>query len=448
MANNKGTDIEKAFDAITNKRSYLDLLFRYVNGGQPLKYSTERLKEIFDDINTHFEINWCTVVVDSSLDRMELNGFHTDDDVANTKLVELFDLLHISTQSDDAHLGALSVGSAYVIVWQDDAGELELYYNDPRICHIFYDSSNPIVKTFAAKIFVRDDRRTEITLYYPERIEHWVTKAKTAKASTTKTAKANDFELDEETGTEENTFGVIPVFGLITPSEIAKVTTIQDAINKMFADMMVAAEFGAFASRYIISQSDEGDLKSAPNEIWWIPSGDGQGQAASVGQFDATDLNNYLKAMDSLANSMAIITRTPKHYMMTTGANISGEALIAMESPLVRKVKKHKMRFDISWQEIAQFMLQLSNITIEASKIEPVWERVESVQPKTEAETRLIAINTGIPLTTQLKREGWTEQEIKELEKQIAADQATKSSLAQAVLDRLRIKDEQTNLEE
>jgi len=443
MANNKGKDIEKAFDAITNKRAYLDLLFRYVNGGQPLKYSTERLKEIFDDINTHFEINWCTVVVDSSLDRMELNGFHTDDDTANAKLVELFDSLHMATQSDDAHHGALSVGSAYVIVWQDQAGEIELYYNDPRICHIFYDSSNPDKKTFAAKMFVRDDRRTEITLYYPDRLEHWIT-----KASSKKTSKANAFELDAETGTEDNTFGVIPVFGLITPSEIAKITTIQDAINKMFADMMVAAEFGAFASRYIISQSDEGDLKSAPNEIWWIPSGDGQGQAASVGQFDATDLNNYLKAMDSLANSMAIITRTPKHYVMTTGANISGEALIAMESPLVRKVKKHKMRFDISWQEIAQFILQLSNIEMEASKIEPVWERVESVQPKTEAETRLIAINTGIPLRTQLKREGWTEQELKELEKQIAADQETKSSLAQAVLTRLRIRDEQTNLEE
>ena len=443
MPNNKGKDIEKAFDVFTNKRGYLDELFRYVNGGQPLKYSTERLKETFDKFTAHFEINWCTVIVDSSLDRMELNGFHTDDDTANAKLVELFDSLHLATQSDDAHHGALSVGSAFVIVWQDEAGELELYYNDPRICHIFYDSSNPNKKTYAAKMFVRDDRRTEITLYYPDRLEHWITNSVSKE-----TAKANDFELDAETGTEQNTFGVIPVFGLFTPSEIVKVTTIQDAINKTFADMMVAGEFGAFPARYIISQSESGDMKNAPNEIWWIPSGDGQGQGASVGQFAATDLKNYLEAMDSLANSMAIITRTPKHYMMTTGANISGEALIAMESPLVRKVKKHKMRFDVSWQNIAQFMLHLSNITIEASKIEPVWERVESVQPKTEAETRLIAINTGIPLTTQLKREGWTEQEIKELEKQIAADKENSQTLAQAVLDRIRIKDEQANIEE
>jgi len=71
------TDLEIAFKAITGKRMRLDTLFSYVNGGQPLKYSTERLKETFDNIKVHFEINWCSVIVDATLDRLELNGFNS-----------------------------------------------------------------------------------------------------------------------------------------------------------------------------------------------------------------------------------------------------------------------------------------------------------------------------------------------------------------------------------
>ena len=149
--------------------------------------------------------------------------------------------------------------------------------------------------------------------------------------------------------------------------------------------------------------------------------------------------------MDSLANNMAIISRTPKHYLMTTGANISGEALLAMEVPLTHKAKKHQRRFTTSWQDIAQFILKLSGTEIEASKIMLVWERVESVQPKTDAETRQLAFNTGIPLLTLLRREGWTEQEIQELEKDIKKEKEAQRTTAQAVLDKLRVEDEQSN---
>lgn len=439
MPDNKITDLGKAFKAITGKRAGLDSLYTYVNGGQPLKYSTERLKETFDNIKVHFEINWCAVIVDATLDRLELNGFDTDDQTANDLLDSLFDRLHIGIQADDAHKGALSMGNAYLIVWKQPDGQIEIYYNDPRICHVFYESARPNVKRFAAKMFCRDDGHTEMTLYYQDRLEHYVTRSDKGNVD-----NVNDFQLE---GTEPNTFGVIPVFELRTDGEIDKVITLQDAINKTFADMMVAAEFGAYTQRYIISNSDPSDLKNAPNEIWWIPSGDGASQASSVGQFQSTDLGNYLDAMDKLANSMAIISRTPKHYLMTTGANISGEALLAMETPLTRKAEKHQKRFDATWQDIAQFILQLSGITIDANAIIPVWERVESIQPFTEAQANQIGINMGIPLITILRRQGWTEQEIQTLEDDRKAEKSAQRSIAQAVLDTLRVQDAQSNPE-
>jgi hypothetical protein len=68
--------------------------------------------------------------------------------------------------------------------------------------------------------------------------------------------------------TEDNTFGVIPVFELKSQGEIFKVITLQDAINKLFADMMASAEFGTLPQKYIISNADSTGLKNSPNEIW------------------------------------------------------------------------------------------------------------------------------------------------------------------------------------
>jgi adenylate cyclase len=49
---------------------------------------------------------------------------------------------------------------------------------------------------------------------------------------------------------------------------------------------------------------------------------------------DRTTLANALTAIDKMASTIAIITRTPKHYFYSQGGDPSSEALIAMEAPL------------------------------------------------------------------------------------------------------------------
>ena len=431
------TDLDKAFNEIRSKRPQLDLMFSYADGPQPLKYSTERLTDYFRNINTHFELNWCSVIVDSTLDRIQLAGFDTEDDSINARMAILFDKLHLDIEADKAHHAALSTSQGYIIVWKEDDGEIVAFYNDPRLCAVFYDPAKPMKKTYAAKWFNRTDGTQEITLYYPQRLEHWVS----AKVQTgTSVDKASAFTLE---GTETNPYNVIPVFEITTQSEIVKVVTIQDAINKLFADMMVSSDFSTTPMRWYIGNADPGAVKNAPNLWAWFPAGDGQGQQSSVGQFDATGLNNFSVEMDNLANRMFVITRTPKHYLMTSGSNISGEALLAMEAPLVKKCQKKQRTFSAQWQDIAQFLLQLDGVTIDASTIWVMWDKIESTQPKTEAETVQIGVNTGIPLVTLLKRNGWGDDEIASMmDDKKAMDEATKTA-GEALLNTLRIRGQQ-----
>jgi hypothetical protein len=432
------TDLVIAFDTIRAKRNDLDTLFSYVDGPQPLKYSTQRLAETFQDLLTHFEINWCSVVVDATLDRIQLIGFDVQDKETNTKIAEIFAQLHLDIEADKAHSTALATSQSYIIVWKTERGTIA-YYNDPRLCAVFYDSADPKKKTFAAKWFTHADGKQEITLYYESIIEHWQSEKISMNSSID---KASAFIL---VLTEPNTYGVIPVFELRSPGEIFKILSLQDAINKLFSDMMVASEFGAFVQRFVISQAEPSTLKNKPNEIWWLPAGESGSQDTSVGQFTPTQLTNYIAPMDKISNSIAIITRTPKHYFMDTGSNVSGEALLAMESPLVKKVLKRQREFQAQWQDIAQFILKLNAIEVPSEKIFTVWARAESVQPKTEAETRQISVNTGIPLITLLKREGWTEEEIAKMSEDKTVQQKAERTVAQSLLADIKARTAMTN---
>jgi len=231
--------------------------------------------------------------------------------------------------------------------------------------------------------------------------------------------------------------------------ELANVIQPQDAINKLFADMMVAAEFGAMKQRWIISSMDQGALKNAPNEIWQLSAGDGLGQQTSVGQFEATELANYLQAIDKLANVIAVITRTPKHYFLeAAGANISGEALIAMEAPLNKKTDTYQQVFGVTWKEVGAFVASLLGYTIDASELTVVWEPGATIQPFTEAQTRKTSVDAGIPLVTQLKREGWTQAELDEMEVDEKVAKAKQTSVATALLAQARAEQQQQNPQE
>jgi hypothetical protein len=241
-------------------------------------------------------------------------------------------------------------------------------------------------------------------------------------------------------GRAANPYGRIPVFHFktnrMTQSDLANAIPLQNGINKLLSDMMVAAEYGAFSQRWIISNADNSALKNAPNEIWNIPAGDGTGQQSSVGQFSPTDLKNYLDAVDRLSTAIGVITRTPKHYFFSQGGDPSGEALIAMEAPLNKKVTDRIERFKSTWRELAAFILQVENVTMLPTDITPSFADVETVQPKTSADITKVRVDSGVPLKTSLRWEGFTDAQIEQMEDDAAELKAEQqASLANALLE-------------
>jgi len=248
----------------------------------------------------------------------------------------------------------------------------------------------------------------------------------------------------------DNPYGVIPVFHFVINrhakiSELTNIVSLQDAVNKLFSDMMVSAEFGAFKQRYVISNADIKTLKNAPNEIWQLPTGDGVGQGTQVGEFGGTALDNFLNGIDKLANSIAIISRTPKHYFYASGSNVSGEALIAMEAPLIAKVEQYEEIFGVTWKELGAFLSILNGGSVMAQDLEAVWNPAQSVQPKTEADILKVLKETGIPIDIALRWAGKTEAEIKEIADLVKKEKDSAATQASLMLEKLRAQNAQSN---
>jgi len=470
-------DLDRAYQALSGKLSIYNLLWKYYDGDQPLMYTSRRMDDIFKDLElSKFVENWCAVVIDSANDRIMLDSLSSKDAKVEKQLALDWEDFGLAVEASDVHEAALVIGESFLMIWaetnDEEKDELQVFYNDPRLCHLFYEPGNPNKKRFGAKWWVDSANFVRLTLYYPDRLEYYRTEKPnmqihdyrafrpfnpttgrfppinlrpklSARIPMNPALEGALEKLDEDiAGTRpENPYGEVPFFHYRLErrqikSDLTNAIPLQNGINKLVTDMMVAAEYGAFKQRWIISNADTSSLKNAPNEMWEVPAGDGTGQQSSVGQFEATELKNYVDAIDSLASAIAIISRTPKHYLYGQGGTPSGEALIAMEAPLVKRCQEHIAQFKPVWKDAARFMLKIRGIEIEKRDIVVNFADPETIQPKTQAEIRESGKRAGIPLNTLLRNEGKDDAWIKQME----ADKKSEgeASPVLALLDEIR----------
>jgi hypothetical protein len=376
-------------------------------------------------------------VVDSLLDRVQLTGFKCADKTVQAALDEWWDSQDMAADSEEIAKAVSVCAEGFLIAEQGEDGKPRTFENQPHLCAAIYSEDNPKEMELAAKWW-EVGKQTFLNLYYPERIEHYVAASKRNDIS-----GPNAFAPEPENPSEVNTLGGIPVFHYRVDrrgkSRLTDVIPLNNALNKLFADMMVAAEYGAFKQRYIISNIDfeKSNIKNAPNETWPIPAGDGEGQATSVGQFEATDLPNFIAGLDHIASRIAILTHTPKHYLLQQG-DVSGEALIASEAPLTKEAKKYCARLEATWKHAVAFVMGLAGHTVSPDDIECVWDDEHTVQPYTESLIHKTNVDAGIPIVTQLRREGWSEEELAQMAKDADEAQASQTTLADVAMNAAR----------
>lgn len=419
-------DLELAYDGILQQAYNAKKLMAYYNGDQPLMYSHERLRQVFERSNVNFVQNWCAVVIDTSTDRLVFKGYDSpkdEDDILKAFYVNE----RLPTISRRVHKDAVITGDGYVMVDYLD-GEIKAYYNSPQQVVVFYDDNDAETKRLGAKYyFDKENNEAHLNLYYPDRIEKYIRKGVVSTSS--------GFVLEEEMA---NVFNQVPIVHFRVPSELTNVVPLQDAINKTFSDMMVVSEFAAFPQRWMITNADISSLIASPQSIMRIPKGMSDEEGTSVGEFGTANLGMYLDTIDKLTNTIAVISRTPKHYFLNTGSNISGEALNVMETPLVKKVIQLQEAFSESWIELAKFVSPAENTVC-------VWERPETEQIITQTNAMKAFVDMGVPLITVLRKFGWADDEIEQMLSDMQEEKARNADMAQSALALAALRLQQSN---
>jgi hypothetical protein len=327
--------------------------------------------------------------------------------------------------SHEVHLEALKCGYGYMIVWPDDQGQAKFYVQDSRQCVVIEDEGTS-QKQFAAKQWVTDDKRVRITLYYPDRIEKFITvKARDGRWSALKADHFVPFSEGEESSTE-NPYGVIPMFQFETQPVLNDAIPIQDALNKTICDKLVAMEFAAFRQRWATGLEPPMDqmtgiptlpFKAGVDRLWF--TGDDK---VKFGEFGATDLGQFLEVADSYRMEMALVSGTPLHYFLRKMSDaISGEALKTLESRFTKKVKRLTLNFGTVWAEAMRFALQIEGTSADAISVQ--WQAPEQRSEKELWETASLKADLGIPEEVIWEEAGYTKEDIKKFKRLNAANE-------------------------
>ena len=188
MADEKrNPDVKTIYDALQAKTPKYLSLQNYYAGNQPTVYLTQRLREIFRNLDLVFTENWCAVVVDSEKERINLMGFEAKNQTVQQTLMDAFNRNDLKNESDDISTDALVTSECYAIAWPGEDGKAEVFYNDPTMVHCVYSGENPRKMRYAGKKF-EEDKKAHLTLYYPDHLEYYVANQKLKDVSSAELA--------------------------------------------------------------------------------------------------------------------------------------------------------------------------------------------------------------------------------------------------------------------
>lgn len=479
-----------------------------------------------------FDPNFCAVVIDSVANKMKISGITASSGSATDKAAtaDATDVLNNVVWGPNKlrnyyrvwQRSACRDGDGYIVVWpqelQDsepdetgasdlddpsaDFGDAEpmatttaapakatkvnVTYADPRRSRMFYDPENPRRKRYFAQLWeitLKGEKkpRLRLNLYYPDRIEKYVSGAGTRDPKPADFERYvdadhdgdNDYEgetgdFDDDAVSEPqwpmpNPYGVIPVFHLRTDLEYGKPVhrnafALQDAVSRIIEMQMVTVEFQGYPQRYAIQEADslgtqsiredplaehspadwDHDFAETAYSTTTITAGaisneTGSNYEASpggmqvfknfkeVGAFSSADPNAFLEPWREYCKAISSTTNTPLYKFQGLGGQVpSGEALKIIEAPLLDQVEFLFDMFGDTWEEALEFALLLVGVpdaTVTITWANPATTDIMEVWQLVELKTRL-----GVPREQAFIEAGVPERQAQEWAKTYAAD--------------------------
>src|SRR5690606_34533320 len=96
------------------------------------------------------------------------------------------------------------------------------------------------------------------------------------------------------------------------------------------------------------------DVNLSAKRVFWA-----EDQDTRFGTLDETPLDGFIKAIEMAFQHISALTQTPPHHLLGKVANLSGDALVAAEAGLFRKVEEFKTSFGESWERVFRIAAEI-----------------------------------------------------------------------------------------
>jgi len=414
--------VKWAIDAIADSLEAYEKYESYYIGDHELEFATDRWIEAFGDTFEEFSDNWCQIVVDSVVQRLEITGWTTDNgENADTKLAEeIWDENELHIEEGDLYTGTLVKGDGYLMVWpdpdedplEDEGNVCEVYYNDALFTQVYYDPEHRRKIARGTKRFLDLEGNVHLNIYTPE----WIYKFQNTVGHDPQRLalmEMNGETLDilpsgwAQVEKIKNPYDIVPIFhfrnrtgvGTHGLSELKSVIPVQNAVNKMLMDLMVGSEFGSFRQKWIagggVPKNADGTTgwRAGGSRVWHTTDPD-----AKFGEFGQIDLEPIYRSIEALVTHLAKISQTPMHYLRVSGDMPSGEALKTAESGLVEKVQDRQKNWGSPWSKAMGFAIRIRKGSYPETPVFPVFRDAETRHDLEQAQTAQLKAILGIPL--------------------------------------------------
>jgi hypothetical protein len=456
---------------------------RYYCGEHDLAFATEKFANAFGTLFREFALNLCPAICDAVRDKLKVTGFSVESagrdasvderaiafdsgtlpdgrvsacngDTIHTAIDHIWRRNRMDIRVGEIHKEALKNGDAYAVVWSTPSGEVTIYPQRASSCTVVYDEESPGRILWAAKYWRTPEKCTRLNIFYPDRIERYVTARECENAlpearefvpfaGNAGDPPASSAEHEGKIKTQAaphagrlgtshiaaNPFGVVPVFhfgnnadiGCFGQSELTDAIPIQDGLNKSILDMLVAMEFSAYRQRWVAGidvELDEATGKPKPpflsgvDHLWVAPDAE-----TRFGDFNTANLEQFLKVKDSFRIDIASVTGTPLHYFLQSPrAFASGEALRKNETRFLAKVRDRQTAFGHVWAELMSFALRLAGLG-DGIELITEWEDPSPIEEREVLQNIILKQRIGISSEQALKEAGYGDVDVRRMAK-------------------------------
>lgn len=425
----------------------VDTLSKAYAGEFSLQFASDDFREFFANRYRQFSDNWCGIVADAPHERLEVTGIRLKgQEKGDSGLFDIWRDNDADALSDLAFLEAIIAKRAFALVWADEDDKPRITWEHPSQAIVSYDPETRARKA-GAKVWADDDTEYA-TLYLPDEIWKFkrdrVTSGLVDQSGQPFATLEGDWTLrgDERI---PNPLGRVPLVEMANrprlmgepTSDIAGTLAMQHAINLLWAQLFAVSDEATIGQRVVLGAESPKvpildasgnvvgekpvDLKKLRRDnVLWI-----EDPTAKAFEWQAANLKPFTDIIEIAVGHIAAQTRTPAHYLLIGGtiANVSGDAMKALETGLVKRTEEKTQHFGRAIRDVFELVALAESDTGKAESVRGgvvLWKDVENRSDAQRADALSKMKDMGYPLRYILERDGLPPAEIERVMAMVA----------------------------